>query len=112
MKWLYANARRPVRPESSGSEGIRYFAGSVARMRTTNWRRRADDYIHVHLAAFIAHQYYRLHNNLVDVLLASVQTFENAALREHRDWCLDERKRHEYATEGLLDALDASVFQV
>ena len=81
-------------------------------MRTSNLRRRADDDIHVHLVAFIAHQYYRLHDNLVDVLLTSVKTFENATLREHRDWCFDERKRHEQATEGLLDDLDASVFQV
>ncbi len=95
-----------------GSEGIRYFAGSVARMRTTDLRRRADEDIHVHLVAFIAHQYYRLHDNLVDVLLTSVQTFENATLREHRDWCFDERKRHEHATESLLDDLDASVFQI
>jgi TnpA family transposase len=95
-----------------GSEGIRYFAGSVARMRTTDLRRRADEDIHVHLVAFIAHQYYRLHDNLVDVLLTSVQTFENATLREHRDWCFDERKRHEHATQNLLDDLDASVFQV
>ena len=81
-------------------------------MRTTDLRRRADDDIHAHLVAFIAHQYYRLHDNLVDVLLTSVQTFENATLREHRDWCFDERKRHEHATESLLDDLDASVFQV
>jgi TnpA family transposase len=81
-------------------------------MRTTDLRRRTDDDIHVHLVAFIAHQYYRLHDNLVDVLLTSVRTFENTTLREHRDWCFDERKRHEHATEGLLDDLDASVFQV
>jgi hypothetical protein len=81
-------------------------------MRTTDLHRRADEDIHVHLVAFIAHQYYRLHDNLVDVLLTSVQTFENATLREHRDWCFDERKRHEHATESLLADLDASVFQI
>jgi hypothetical protein len=66
-----------------GPDGIRYFASSVARMRTTNLRRRSDDDIRLHLLAFIAHQYYRLHDNLVDVLLGSVQTSENAAVREH-----------------------------
>jgi hypothetical protein len=90
----------------------RIYLGSVARMRTTDLHRRADEDIHVHLVAFIAHQYYRLHDNLVDVLLTSVQTFENATLREHRDWCFDERKRHEHATESLLADLDASVFQI
>jgi hypothetical protein len=112
LKELYAKVAPILSVLNLGSEGIRYFAGSVAVMRTTNLRRRADDDIHVHLVAFIAHQYYRLHDNLVDVLLTSVRTFENTTLREHRDWCFDERKRHEHATEGLLDDLDASVFQV
>ena len=112
LKELHAKVAPILSVLDLGSEGIRYFAGSVARMRTTDLRRRADDDIHVHLVAFIAHQYYRLHDNLIDVLLTSVKTFENAALREHRDWCFDERKRHEHATEGLLNDLDASVFQV
>ncbi|MEJ7607535.1 MAG: DUF4158 domain-containing protein [Bryobacteraceae bacterium] len=112
LKELYAKVAPILSVLNLGSEGIRYFAGSVAIMRTTNLRRRADDDIHVHLVAFIAHQYYRLHDNLVDVLLTSVRTFENTTLREHRDWCFDERKRYEHATEGLLDDLDALVFQV
>ena len=112
LKELYIKVEPILSVLNLGSEGIRYFAGSVARMRTTDLRRRADDDMHVHLVAFIAHQYYRLHDNLVDVLLTSVKTFENAALREHRDWCFDQRKQHQRATEGLLDDLDSSVFQV
>jgi TnpA family transposase len=112
LKELYVKIEPLLSVLNLGSEGIRYFAGSVARMRTTDLRRRADDDIHVHLVAFIAHQYYRLHDNLVDVLLTSVKTFENAALREHRDWCFDQRKQHQRAAEGLLDDLDSSVFQV
>ena len=112
MKELHAKVEPILSVLNLGSEGIRYFAGSVARMRTTDLRRRADENIQVHLVAFIAHQYYRLHDNLVDVLLTSVRTFENATLREHRDWCFDQRKRHEHATEGLLDDLDTSVFQI
>src|SRR5512134_694582 len=103
LKELHAKVAPILSVLNLGSEGIRYFAGSVARMRTTNLRRRADEDVHVHLVAFIAHQYYRLHDNLVDVLLTSVKTYENATLREHRDWCFDERKRHEQATQGLLD---------
>jgi hypothetical protein len=33
-------------------------------------------------------------------------------LREHRDWCFDQRKQHERAAAGLLDDLDASVLQI
>jgi hypothetical protein len=112
LKELYGKVAPILSVLNLGSEGVRYFAGSVARMRTANLRRRADDDMQVHLVAFIAHQYFRLHDNLVDVLLIAVKTFENAAVREHRDWCFDERKQHEQAAESLLDDLDASVFQI
>jgi len=112
LKEVYGKVAPILSIMNLGPDGIRYFATSVARARTTDLRRRSEDDIRVHLLAFIAHQYYRLHDNLVDVLLASVQTFENAAVREHRDWCFEERKRHERATETLLDDLDTTVFQV
>jgi hypothetical protein len=60
------------------------IGGKVARL--------SSPYGLCYLIAFIAHQYYRLHDNLVDVLLTSVKTFENATFREHRNWCFDERK--------------------
>ena len=56
LKELHATVAPILSALNLGSEGIRYFAGSVAIMRTTNLRRRADDDIHVHLVAFIAHQ--------------------------------------------------------
>jgi len=112
LKALYTKVAPILSVLSLGSEGIRYFAGSATRMRTTDLRRRADADRHVHLVAFIAHQYYRLQDNLVDVLLTAVKTFENATLRNHRDWCFDGRQRHEQATERLLADLDASVFQI
>ena len=46
-------------------EGIRYFANSVIKsdIFQLNQRREEDRYIHV--VVFIAHQYYRLQDNLV-----------------------------------------------
>jgi len=35
--------------------------------------------------AFIAHQYYRLQDNLVDVLLNSIKSYQNGAQREHKE---------------------------
>ncbi len=55
LKELYAKVAPILSVLNLGSEGIRYFAGSVARMRTANLRRRADEDTHVHLVAFIAH---------------------------------------------------------
>lgn len=44
---------------------------------------RDDPDLYLHLIAFIAHQYYRLQDNLIDVLLASLRSFQNGAIREH-----------------------------
>ena len=92
LQELYSKVEPVLSVLNFSSEAVRYFASSVTRMRTTDLRRRAIDDIHVHLITFIAHQFYRLQDNLVDVLLALVKTFENTALREHRDWCFDQRK--------------------
>ena len=112
LKELYAKVAPILSVMNLGPEAIRYFAGSVTRMRTTDLRRRANDDIRVHLVAFIAHQYYRLNDNLVDVLLASVkhsimQHFENTETGASKSVSGMNR-----ATENLLDDLDTSVFQV
>jgi hypothetical protein len=43
LKELHANVAPILSVLNLGSEGIRYFAGSIARMPTTDLRRRADD---------------------------------------------------------------------
>jgi Domain of unknown function (DUF4158) len=57
LKELHAKVAPILSIMRLGPDGIRYFAGSVARMRTADLRRRSDGDIHVHLLAFIAHQY-------------------------------------------------------
>ncbi len=70
-----------------GHEGIQYFVNSVIKsdMFQLNQRDKEDRYIHV--IAFIAHQYYRLQDNLVDTLLSTTKSFQNSAQCDHKDWC-------------------------
>src|SRR5258707_14128507 len=72
-----------------GQDGIQYYAYGVIKAQIFQLTRRAERERYLHLIAFIAHQYYRLHDNLVDVLLSSLQSFHNSALLEHKD-----RTRH------------------
>lgn len=60
-------------------DGIRYYANSVIKSEVFQLARRADEDRYLHLIAFIAHQYYRLQDNLVDVLLACLQSYVNSA---------------------------------
>jgi len=93
-------------------EGIRYYAGSVIKSKVFQLRQRSEEDRYVHVTAFIAHQYYRLNDNLVNVLLNTVQSFQNSTQREHKDLCYEQhQQRNEKLTE-LLSQLDDRVFNV
>jgi hypothetical protein len=69
--------------------GIQYHAHSVIRSEIFQLTRRGDPERYLHLLAFIAHQYYRLQDKLVDVLLArdlylsqKLEEIEDAATRQ------------------------------
>lgn len=93
-------------------EGIRYYAGSVLKSEIFQLKRRADEDRYVHVIAFIAHQYYRLQDNLVDVLLSVVKSFQNTAQREHKEQTYEQRKTSDRALSDLLSRLDDDVFSV
>ena len=62
------------------------------------------------MIAFIVHQYYRLQDNLADVLLTVAQSYQNSVAREHRDWCYESRKQRDQSIKSLLNTFDNSVF--
>jgi len=95
-----------------GHEGVRYYANSVIKSEVFQIRRRRDEDRYVHLIAFIAHQFYRLQDNLVDVLLTTVQSFQNSTKREHKEWCYEQRKEHNDTLAGFLKCLDSNIFGV
>ena len=73
-------------------EGIQYYAHSVIKSEIFQVTRRNNPDRYLHIIAFIAHQYFRLQDNLVDVLLTSLQSFQNGALREHKEQCYARRE--------------------
>jgi len=66
-------------------EGVRYYANSVLKGRIDQVSRRAEDDRHLHLVCFIAHQFLRLHDMLIDILLLAVQQVLNTCQREHKE---------------------------
>ena len=60
----------------------------------------------MHLLAFIAHQYYRLQDNLVDTLLASLRSFQTGAIREHQEQCYARREQRNESLKALLGGLE------
>ncbi len=45
----------------------------------------------------------------MDVLLTSVQSFNNAALREHKEWCYIQRAQQQQALQVIISGLDEQV---
>src|SRR5271165_7195594 len=86
--------------------GIQYYAHSVIRSEIFQLTRRGDPERYLHLLAFIAHQYYRLQDNLVDVLLASLRSFQNGAIREHKEQCYACREQRNESLSALLGGLE------
>src|SRR3546814_8788496 len=70
-------------------------------------RRRSAADRHLHLIAFVAHQYYTLQDNLIATLLSSVKAAENTAAREHKDWCYAERKSQAAKLKARIAAFEA-----
>jgi TnpA family transposase len=93
-------------------EAVRYYAGSVIKSRIFQISRREEEDRYLHVTAFIAHQFYSLQDNLVDVFLSTVKTFENAANREHKDQCFEHRKEQTRSMQELLDKIETDIFGV
>jgi TnpA family transposase len=94
-----------------GQDGIQYYAYGVIKAQIFQLTRRTERERYLHLIAFIAHQYYRLHDNLVDVLLTSLQSFHNSALREHKDQCYVRREQRNESLKVLVGFLDHGVLE-
>ena len=78
----------------------------MIRLKVFQLIRRNDPDHYLHLLAFIAHQYYRLQDNLVDTLLASLRSFQNGAIREHQKQCYARREQRNESLKALLRGLE------
>ena len=95
-----------------GREGVRYYAGSVIKSKIFQLHQRSDPDRYLHVIAFIAHQLYRMQDNLVDTVLTTLQSHQNACQREHKDSCYARRHQRDDQLAGLLDTIDSSIVLV
>jgi len=93
-------------------EAIRYYAGSVIKSEVFQMARRSEEDRTIYMIAFIAHQFFSLHDNLVDVFLSTVTTFENTASREHKEQCFERRKEQARSMQRLMNKIETDVFGV
>ncbi|TLP55538.1 hypothetical protein FEE96_22760 [Parasedimentitalea maritima] len=95
-----------------GIAGIRYFAGSVMRSEIFQIQRRDQNDRYIHATAFVAHQFYRCQDNMLDLWLSVMASFKSAAAREYQDALVQDRKEQQHQIEVVVDGLEVSVFGV
>jgi len=90
--------------------GIQYYAGSVLKSEIFQMQRRKANDRYIHSAAFVAHQFFRIQDNLADIFLSVMATFQNTAIREHKEYFFEQRKVQNQQLKTVVDELDTSVF--
>ncbi len=83
-------------------EGLRYYAQSVLNSKVLQVARRSKADRYLHLIAFVAHQFYRGQDVLVDTLLKTTRTALNTVDREHKDKVFEHRKDYRRSVKRLV----------
>ena len=107
---LHDQLSNPLSALDLGAAGIRYFAGSVQRSRLFQLKQRADNDRRIHATAFVAHQFYRTQDNLIDLWLSVMASFHAKATRDHNDRLLENRAAQQKKIKSVINDLDTSVF--
>ena len=106
LRPLYQELESVITALDLSPDGIRYYANAVLKARIGQVSRRTDDDRHLHLVCFIAHQFLRLHDVLVDIVLISVQHVLNVCQREHKERYYAARSEHRKALQTLVADVD------
>jgi len=93
-----------------GVAGIRYYAGSVLKSRMFQLQQRSEADRYIHATAFVAHQFFRMQDNLVDLWLSVMASFQTTVSRDHKDRLLEGRKDQHQRIKAVVHDLDTEVF--
>jgi hypothetical protein len=88
-------------------EGLRYYAHSVLKSRAFQISQRAELDRHLHLICFIAHQFYRLQDTLIDILLNVVQNALNTSQRLHKEQYYAGRQEQRSQVQDFVESVDS-----
>lgn len=90
------------------ARGIEYFATSVIKSDIFRIKRREEKDRYLHLITFIAFQYAKLHDILVEIWLKVISSFNSSSKREHKDKCYEFRHQH---AKRIKDCIENAIIQ-
>jgi TnpA family transposase len=90
------------------SEAVKHYAKAVGKAQVFQIARRKGLKKHLYLICFITHQYYTLHDTLIDIFLSATKTTLNTCLREYKEKTFEEYKGHRRLIKEVREALSES----
>lgn len=109
LRGLYEQLNDILSALNVGVAGIQYYAGSVLKSEVFQIKRREANDRYIHAVAFVAHQFFRTQDNLVDLWLNVMPSFRTKVIRQHKETLLDNRKKQQQKLRAVVDELDTSV---
>ena len=106
IQGLYQRLQPVLKALELPHDGIRYYANSVIKSEIFQVARRKNEDRYLHVIAFAANQYCRLQDNLIDVLLTSLQSYQNSAQREHKEQRYARRGQRNKLVKNLMGFVD------
>lgn len=94
------------------SVGIRYYAGSVMRSQIFQMQRRSAADRYIHASAFVAHQYYRMQDNLVNIFLNVITAFQTTITNECKEKALEQQGIQQNQFQTLMQNLETGVLSI
>lgn len=91
-------------------DGVRYYAQAVVKSEIFQVARRTEDDRYLHLLCFIAYQFFRLQDALIDILLTVVQGVLNTCQRDYKEQCYTDRMDQRQSMRVLMNCVDQGAF--
>lgn len=110
LQLLYNDVAPVIASLDLTQEGLRYYANAVLKTRAFQVSQRDEDDRYLYLVCFIAHQFYRLQDTLVEILLKVTQTALNTCTRHHKEAHYAARTEQRRAMRTFVNAVDQGAF--
>ncbi len=107
LREMYVPLRPVLESLDLSREGIRYYANSVIKSEVFQIGRRTNEDRRLHLVCFIAHQYLRSQETLVDILLQVVQKSLNTIKSEHKEQHYEQRVEQKRTVKAFAESVHA-----
>jgi TnpA family transposase len=107
LRPLYQELAAVVEALDLTPEGVRYYANTVLKAQIFQVARRTEEDRYLYLVCFIIHQFLRLHDVLVDILLLAVQSTRSACEREYKEQYYAGRTNQRQALQAFVAEVSA-----